>query len=314
MPETKRVIVTGGAGFIGSHAVRRLVGEGCSVSLFIKETTNTSRLTDILPEIAVHREDLLDRARMEKTVAEIRPTGVFHFAASNIQSGVISSSDDVIRTNITGTVNLIDALSPFDLDFYIQTGSFLEYGMKKEALRETDLPLPSDLYAISKLSATLYGQAEARRTQKPILTFRLFTPYGPNIQKGRLVHTVIKNALQNEPIDLTHPSITRDFVFVEDIVDLCFEAMNRAKEFSGEIFNLGSGTTTTLETLVNEVLQITGSKSKVNWGAFHSVAYDDSEWRADMTKTLSSFTWKPKTPLREGLTKTINWFVQHEKN
>jgi len=308
MVSSKKIIVTGGLGFVGSHMVRRLVKEGYNVTIFAKKTTDTDKISDVLPSITILHEDLSDPIRLSKRVGEIMPTGIFHFAASNIQSGITSSNEDVIRVNISGTVNLLSCLSKIPYDFFIQTGSFLECGEKKHPLRENDFPEPSDLYSISKLAGTLFGQAEARKNNKPILTFRLFTPYGPDIQKGRLVRNVIENALKNEPIHLTSPNITRDFIFTEDVSDLLFSAIPHAKAFSGEIFNLGSGTSSSIETLVNEVLQITDSKSKVMWGAFHSVAYDSDTWCADMSKTLSSFSWQPKNTLHEGLIKTINHF------
>jgi nucleoside-diphosphate-sugar epimerase len=308
MGSSKKIIVTGGAGFVGSHIVRRLVKEGCDVTIFAKKTTNTDKISDILSYVTILHEDLSDPVRLLKQVKKIMPAGIFHFAASNIQSGLTSSNEEVTRVNISGTVNLLSSLSEIPYDFFIQTGSFLECGIKKHPLREDDFPEPGDLYSISKLAGTLFGQAEAKKNNKPILTFRLFTPYGPDIQKGRLVRNIIENALKNEPIYLTSPNITRDFIFIEDVCDLLFSAIPHAKEFSGEIFNLGSGIASSLETLVNEVLQITDSKSKVMWGTFHSVAYDSDTWCADMSKTFSSFSWQPKNSLQEGLIKTINHF------
>jgi len=308
MLSSKKIIVTGGAGFVGSHIVRRLVKEGYNVTVFAKKTTNTDKISDILSCVTILHEDLSDPTRLSKRVEEIMPAGIFHFAASNIQSGITSSNDDVIHANISGTVNLLSSLSKIPYDFFIQTGSFLECGIKNHPLREDDFPEPTDVYSISKLAGTLFGQAEAKKNNKPILTFRLFTPYGPDIQKGRLVRNVIENALKNEPIYLTSPNVTRDFIFTEDISSLLFSAIPHAKEFSGEIFNMGSGVSSTLETLVNEVLRITNSKSKVVWGAFHSVAYDSDTWCADMSKTFSAFSWQPKNTLQEGLVKTINHF------
>ncbi len=307
MTDSRPILVTGGFGFIGSAMVRRLLDQGEKVTILAKEETRTDRLTDVLDSISVIWNDLQDPILLKEAMETLSPRGVFHFAASNIQSGVISGNQDVVDTNILGTVNLIDALSGMDYDFFINIGSFLEYGMKGRPLVEIDLPEPMNLYSISKLAGTLYGQLVAQKDKKPIVTLRIMTPYGPGIQEGRLVRALLQSAMKDEPVSLSAPSISRDFLYVEDLIDLCLEVAGKADQYGGELFNAGTGIATTLEALSKEVLALTNSKSEVKWGTFKNVSYDSDMWCADMTKTFGAFSWRPQTSLTEGVRKTYEW-------
>lgn len=313
MKAQNTILVTGAAGFIGSNLVRRLVAVGHQVCILVKPSTNLVRIQEVLPKITCYHVDLLDFGGLKRELEGIRPQGVFHLAASNIQSGVTAEDSEVVKTNILGTRNLLQSLSQIDYDFFINLGSFLEYGPKSGPIKESELCAPTELYSITKLAATLYGQTVARRDNKPVITFRLFTPYGPAIQSGRLIYEVITRALWNEEISLTQPKIARDFIFVEDLLDLLLEAKDKAKDCKGEIFNAGSGQATTLEFVVNEVLKITGSKSKIKWGAFKNVAYDNEFWQADLSKTCANFAWRPAHTLSSGLAETIDWFKKTAK-
>jgi dolichol-phosphate mannosyltransferase len=307
MDPRKKILVTGGFGFIGAAMVRRLLQEGYQVGVLVKAGTKSIRLADVISRVEIIEDNLLDATSIAQKVQAYKPDGVFHFAASNIQSGVTAGNQDVVNTNILGTVNLIDALAPLPYDFCIHIGTFLEYGMKGRPIKEDDMPEPPNLYSISKLAATLYGQAVGKKEGKPIVTLRLMTPYGPGMQEKRLVREVIERALKNEAIALTAPSVSRDFIYVDDFIDLCLEAAASARAHAGELFNAGTGVATTLETLSKEVLEVTRSSSAVAWGSFKEVAYDSDLWCADMTKTFSAFSWRPKTPRIEGITATKEW-------
>ena len=107
---------------------------------------------------------------------------------------------------------------------------------------------------------------------------------------------------------MSRPDFARDFIFVDDLVDLYMEAMEKAAAHKGEIFNAASGIRTPLKTLVNCVLKISGSNSRINWNAFRDVIYDSDTWQADMDKTFGAFIWRPKYELEDGLRKSIQWF------
>jgi len=314
MPEYagKKILVTGGAGFIGSHLVRRLLRDGCPVAVLTKEGSDLGRIEDILPRLEILYDDLSDPGRLQKLLSGIEPYGIFHCAALNVKSGVAAPEDDLIKVNIAGTVHLLKALEGIDYKFFINCGSYLEYGTKEKPFRETDVCEPVEIYALTKLAATLYCQTVARSSGKPIITFRIFNPYGPDMEPGRLVYEVVRRALKNEEIMLTRPEVSRDFNFIDDLVDLFVEAMDKASARKGEIFNAGNGVVTTIEDLVGLALRITGSKSAVKWGGAKDVAYDRGCQEADMEKTLSAFRWRPKYDIEAGIKKMAEWFASRE--
>ena len=308
-PEQKTILVTGGAGFIGSHLVRRLLGDGYSVAVLTRETTDMRRLEDVLQRLTVIRDDMSNMPRLKTKLADLKPYGVFHCAASNIKSGVAASEDELIAANVAGTAHLVNTLAGVDYKFFVNSGSYLEYGTKSEPFKESDRCEPLEIYALTKLAATLYCQSVARSAGKPIVTFRIFSPYGPEMEEGRLVYEVVRRARENREIKLTNPETNRDFIHIDDIVDLYVEAMSKADALKGEIFNLGGGKAVTLKDFVGRALRLTGSKSPVRWGGAKVAPYDRGCQEADMKKTLSAFKWRPRRDIDVGIKSMDEWFA-----
>lgn len=301
----QRAFVTGAAGFVGSHLSRHLLDAGFEVHISVLPGTDLSRLSAVQDRLVIHTLDLQSAKDVVRLMHEVRPQHVFHLAASLVASGVISSAEDVTGVNILGTKHLLDAGLDVGLQSFVLTGSFLEYGPQERPLVESDRCEPLEIYGVSKLAATLLAQGYARAHGLPAIVARLFTPYGPQMQKGRLVRELIERALAGEPLLLTSPNVARDFVYVDDICRLLIDMSARANELRGEVFNAGSGQKTTLEELVSLILQRTGSTSLPSWGARGKVSYDSDLLQADMTKTFKTFAWRPEISLEAGIERTV---------
>jgi nucleoside-diphosphate-sugar epimerase len=139
---------------------------------------------------------------------------------------------------------------------------------------------------------------------------RPFSIYGPDDHPRRLVPQVIAGALGGTAVALSYPSIARDWVYVEDLVDLYLEA-SRKPEMAGGVFNAGSGRQVTIGEIVDTVFRLTGLAVEARWGAFPAAAHDTDHWVADMRCTLQAFAWRPRTSLEQGLRKTIVAMVRH---
>jgi nucleoside-diphosphate-sugar epimerase len=185
-------------------------------------------------------------------------------------------------------------------------GSFLEYGPSATPFREDMVCQPPEIYSISKLAQTLLTQSYGLLKKVPTTAFRLFTPYGPHIQKGRLIENVITKSLKGEDMHLTAKSVSRDFIFVDDIIDIFFETIENPEKHAGEVYNLGTGHPRNLEEVVTVVQQQTGTRSKPVWGEFTNVLYDTDTCTASMDKVFGRFSWRPKTSFEAGITQTIN--------
>jgi nucleoside-diphosphate-sugar epimerase len=308
MENAQKILITGAAGFVGARLARACLAAGDDVTVLLRPSSDAWRIRDILPRLSRVEGDLTDAVDVRRIMDEASPDGIFHCAASNIMSGVIASSDEVIRVNLQGTVHLMDAAAASGVKFFVNSGTFLEYAPQTRPIRESDPCAPPEIYSISKLAATLYGQAVYRTKGLAVVTLRLFTPYGPGLQKGRLAYELITRALRHDDISLTAPSVARDFIFVDDLAELYRAAGRHAVSYAGRIFNAGSAVSVTLGDLVRMVLEMTGSHSRVIWGDRPAVAYDATAWCADMKKTRDSLGWRPRHTLEDGLRETIEWY------
>lgn len=299
-------LVTGATGFIGSHVVRRLLYKGVAVHVLCRPTSKFWRISDLLGSVHTHAIDLNDRAGLHNLVRAVRPEQIFHLASATVVAGAAASAADLIETNLLGTVNLIDACDAIDYQSLVCTGDSFEYAPSADPLPECGKHKPQGLHGISKLAATLYAEAES--AGRPIVTLRLFSTYGPGDNPRRLVPRIIAGAMQRTPVSLSRPEVTRDWIYVDDVVDLYLEAAERAAEISGNVFNVGCGRATSIAELVEIVFRLTASAAEIRWGVFPAPKHDDYPWIADMRHTFKTFRWRPRVSLEEGLCRSINSF------
>lgn len=307
MSAKKKVLVSGATGFVGANLVHRLVKENFEVHIIIRKDSNKWRIRD-LKDLEEHRIDLLDFEILKKTIKKIKPEIIFHLAAASIFGGIESDEDQLIKANLFGAINLIRAARSVNYQCFINTGSGAEYGPGNEIRKETDLCQPVSIYGIAKLAATLYAGLEAKRYNKPILTFRLFSPYGPYDNQKRLISNNIIKALQNQNLELANPDAVRDYIYIDDVIDLYLKTIDRANDLKGEVFNVGSGSQSTSREVIDKIIKITDSRNGVLWNKISSSPWDAKVWQADISKTKSAFDWQPKHNINEGLKKTIAWF------
>lgn len=302
----EKYLVTGATGFVGSNIVRTLVKNNKRVSIIVRENSNLKRLHAITSKINIYTEDLTS-STLSETIKKINPDIVFHLASY----GSLPSEDNVykmIKVNINGTVNLVNALKRIPFTLLVNTGTSSEYGIKNQAMDENDTTLPINDYAVSKLTATLFCQKEALRNSMPIVTLRLFSPFGYYENKKRFVPYIILNALENNPIKVSSKLTVRDFVFIDDVVNAYL--MTVKIKPVGEIINIGSGKQHTLESVVNLVKKLTKSNSIMEWDKKpqQKRQIEPKVWQADIGKAKKILQWKPLFTLKEGLQKTINFY------
>jgi len=303
-----KILITGATGFVGSNLTKKLVKRNYEVHILNEPNCDKKRLSEVLPKINQHTANLLEKEKLNNLIKEINPEIIFHLAAAGIFNGISAPEKELIEVNFMGTINLINACNQIDYKCFVNTGSSSEYGPKDKPMKETDICQPTNLYAISKLAAVLYGNLTAKIKNKPIIGLRLFSPYGPFDNEKRLIPYVISKALKNEDILLADPNGTRDFIFIEDVVSAYLKSIDLASQFKGQIFNLGSGKQTFVSEIVKIISQITKTKSKIKWGQAKPRPWDTTNWQADISKISKSFIWKPEYSLKQGLEKTVLWF------
>ena len=158
-----------------------------------------------------------------------------------------------------------------------------------------------------KSSSTLFCQYESFKTNTQIVTIRPFHVYGPFERENRLIPVLIKNMLKNKKIKLVSPKITRDMIYIDDVIDFYIRIANK-QNLVGEIFNLGSGKKYTIKIIYDYLKKITGYKKKNSWNTMKNRYWDQLIWYSDMSYVRKKIKWKPKINLKNGLDKTVRWY------
>ena len=302
---SKRILVTGAAGFVGAVLVRRLLGLGHEVHVLFRATSDRWRLASVERDLRVHEVDLKDEEGLKALLLRSKPEVIYHLAAHGAYP-FQTDADTVIQTNILGTWNLLKASASLDYEVFVNTGSSSEYGFKDYSMRETDLLEPNSYYSVAKCAQTLLCQHFAKTHKKPVTTFRLFSAYGPWEEPSRLIPTLIRRTLAGQDLELVPPETARDFVFVEDVVD-AYLRLDALAKLSGEILNVGTGIQSTIKDVVTAVLEHTRAKVACHWGRMQPRIWDSKIWVADITKSGRLLGWRPETTLAQGIARTVAW-------
>jgi nucleoside-diphosphate-sugar epimerase len=305
------ILITGATGFVGSVLARAFFGDGHDVHILAREQSPDWRIGDLASLIRMHRCDLLDAPLLANVVGEIQPDFIFHCANAGVYGGASVSDHALMETNVVGLMNLLAALRPVPYSGFVNFGSSSEYGPKERPMKETDICEPANFYGVSKLAATGIAYLEGQLHDKPIMTLRLFSPYGPYDDHRRLIRRTIADLLDMKPLGLRNPDARRDYIFIDDVAALCKETLNRVGECRGDVFNVGTGVERRIKDVVNTLIALTGDASSVEWTTAPPRKDESPRWEADMTKTFSFFSWRPCYTLEQGLEKTYEWMRAH---
>lgn len=302
----KRVLITGGGGFVGANLARRLVRNGDDVHLLIRGAHDAWRIEAIQPEISLHAADLEDAPAVMHAVERIRPDWVFHLAAHGAYSWQ-TKLHRIVSTNVVGTANLVEACLRTGFEVFVNTGSSSEYGLKDHPPAEEEALEPNSYYAVAKASATFLCRYTARSRNVRMPTLRLYSVYGPYEEPNRLVPSLIIHGLRGELPPLTDPNTVRDFVYVDDVVDAYLLAATRRGDDPGAIYNVGSGIQTPLRAIVELARRALGIAVEPLWASMPERAWDASAWVADTRKISGELGWRPVHTIGEGFRRTVDW-------
>ncbi len=304
-----RVVVTGGSGFIPSHLVRRCLEDGAEVAVTVRygNPVKNERLRDIWNDIEVIEADLRNRGALEQ-VRQWKPRIVFHLAAYNHVGQSFTQVEECFDVNAKGTANLLDTCGPVDRFVYMSTSEV--YGHQESVpFVESMTPNPISPYAITKYAGELYCRLK-QRMGLPVVIVRPFNVFGPYQSSKAVIPELILNCLRGVPVRTTRGEQTREFNYVTDIVDGIVRAALHPGPIEGPV-NIAAGEEVRICDLVKTIAELTETRSSVEIGA---LPYRPTEiWRmyADATRAREILGWRPQTPLREGLRRTVEWFREH---
>lgn len=301
----RRVLVTGGTGFLGGHLVRRLCALGATVHVLARAESSLHRIADVAGAVTVLRGDICAREDVEAAVTAADPSLVFHLAAHGVDPRM-NDPLTIMHTNVFGLVYLLDALAGRPGCRLVNTGTCFEYGNRKEPMSEAAEIDPLNVYAASKTTALHLCTVRQRQQGMSIVTLRPFTFFGPWEREDRLIPSVILSILRKQPIRITSGAQTRDYTYVDDMVDAFVRAANSDAAL-GQVVNVGSGEDHSVLDIVERVRRFMKSDVPVEVGAV--ATRTDETWRlcADSTRAAALLGWRPRFTFEEGLAATIQW-------
>lgn len=317
MQKRKHVLVTGGAGFIGSNIADDLLTQGYDVSVFDNFSTG---IEENLPKaIKLYKGDTSQQNDLEK-VFQNKFDVVFHIAgcASTINSFTNPLSD--IYANFIGTVNIVNKCVENKIPRFIYASSMTVYGHpEKLPINEEHPTKPISYYGITKYAAERYVHATAERTDLPFslnaTTFRMFNVYGErqsltNPYQG-VMAIFIGNLLRGETVTIFGDGKqSRDFIYIKDVSKAWIDSIDNKKTF-GNVYNLGFGQDISLHQLVETIAKIMGIEES-SLKMIHKKARpgDQRHIRSDISKLKAALNWQPEYNLEDGLKRTIAWAKQ----
>jgi len=306
----KRVVITGGTGFVGANLARRLLSDGHEVHLLVRENYTPWRIEAIRQDVRLHAIRLEDGDLLGQKIETIRPDWIFHLATY----GAYSYQRDLramVQANIIGTINLVEACTKPGFEVFVNTGSSSEYGVKDHPPSEQEWLEPNSHYAVTKASATLFCRYTARRLGVCLPTLRLYSVYGPYEEPTRLIPTLIVQGVKGKLPRLVNPTIARDYVFVDDAVEAYLLAATRPNQELGAVYNVGTGVQTSLREVVEVTRQVFHIEEDPAWGSMPNREWDTEIWVSDNRKIKEELGWQPRQPFHQGFSRTVQWFYDH---
>jgi UDP-glucuronate 4-epimerase len=309
------ILVTGGAGFIGSHLVERLLEGNHQVVVIdnfdpfydsaIKEK-NLEKAKNY-STFELYREDIRDQDALNKIFSKNALEMIIHIAA---KAGVRPSIADPVgyyQSNVQGTVNLLEQCKKHDIKKFIFASTSSIYGNnEKVPFSENDpVDFPISPYAATKKAAELIGHTYHHLYGINIFALRFFTVYGPRQRPDLAIHKFFKLMAQDKPIPLFGDgSTSRDYTYIDDILDGVLKSMERLSGY--EIINLGESQTISLLNLVQLIEQIIGKKAKKEFLPMQPG--DVNQTYADISKAKKLLVYNPSTKMEQGLLQFYEWF------
>jgi UDP-glucose 4-epimerase len=319
-----RILVTGGAGFVGSHIVDQLVLAGHQVRVFDNLSSGKrEHLAGVAKDVELIPGDILDYPALARAMrgAEL----VSHQAA---QLEIVKCNDDPahdLQVNTVGTLNVLRAAVEAGAQKVVQASSACVYGQAVQIpeFEDTHPTDPNWAYGVSKLASEKYGRIFHERHGLPVVSLRYGITYGPREWYGRVLTIFLKRALQGEPpVVFGEGDQVRDFVCVRDVArlhNLCL--LSDAAD--GQILNAGTGIGTTIQALASQVIQVTGIGSEplredVSPGEFSRLMpfrvrlpQEMDRMVLDRQKATRLLGWEPRVSLEEGLREEWQWLQEH---
>ena len=314
-----RILVTGGAGFIGSHLVEKLLAAGDAVIIlddfndFYDPQIKRANIAGFGKDVTVWHVDLRDGAAVRSLFHREKVDAIAHLAARAGVRPSIQLPQLYYDTNVTGTLHLLEAARVTGVERFVFASSSSVYGASKTVPFSEDQHLTQTLspYAATKVAGEFLGSTYSHLYQIRVVALRYFTVYGPRQRPDLAIHQFTRRIYAGQPIDqFGDGSTRRDYTYIDDVIQGTMAAL----KYDGsryDIFNLGESDTIQLKELISAIENALGRKGKVN--RLPEQPGDMPLTCADISKARKLLGYNPTMKFSEGLPKFIDWFLKSAK-
>jgi UDP-glucose 4-epimerase len=314
MPEKKRILITGGAGFIGSHLVEDLVKSGYSVKIL--DDFSAGNVNNILglfnyKNFKMIRGSVTDKELVDKATSDVDI--VFHLAAQIHVDKSIIEPRHTFEVNTLGTLNILDAALENDVELVVYASTSEVYGSAKQVPMNEDHPLnPASPYAASKAAADRLCFSYYNTYRLPVVIVRCFNTYGPrqkDVGYAAAIPKFIGRALANmPPVVYGDGKQTRDYMYVKDAVNAYKLVLESHDQLLGKAINFGTGREVSIVELARTILKLSGSQAVPLHAAPR--AGEVKRLCADISLAKKELGFAPKYSITQGLREFVQWYKQ----
>ena len=310
--KNKRVLVTGGAGFIGSEVVSQLLTNGYFVTILDNFSSGKKQyLPKSNKKLKVIKGDIRDKKSVKKAVTDQEV--VIHLAALPFIPDSFYYPGDFFDVNTNGSINMLwNSIKSRTVETFVQISTSEVYGSAQTvSMNENHPTTPHSTYAVSKLAGDRAAFTLHKENGFPVVIIRPFNSYGPRFTEPYIIPEIMSQILNNsKEIILGNVNTARDFTYVQDTASAIIKSMIE-KKANGEIINVGSGTEISILNLAKKILKIAKKKSKIKYDESRERPYDVNRLNCNNKKAKKILKWSPKISMDEGLSQTFSWATKN---
>jgi len=300
-----KILVTGGAGFVGARVVRQLVDQGRDVALLMRASSNSRRIDDLLGRCTVIRGDLEELEAARGALSRYSPEAVLHLAWDGVKGADRNSS--VQMGNVCASIKLYQLTEELGCRHFVGLGSQAEYGLLSGRISESATTRPTTAYGAAKLATGLVLERTAAASGRPFAWLRLFSSYGPDDDPSWLIPYLIRTLLAGEKPGLTRAEQVWDYLYVDDVAAGVIAALDAG---ACGLFNLGSGRAHPLRDIITLIRDAIDPSLPLGFGEVPYRPDQVMHLEADITALSGASAWIPTVSLETGIAQTVAW---HQK-